>query len=317
MVLSLPKGHFNLARTGTDYSKINGKKHVAAKAIETKLPRVDIKKKEVIQRLKLLESGTPSDYLILAFWDKQTTKLINYNKQPLNLFPGFRAVPYYSEACIAQLVMRAVGDAINILRECDPKRYDESLSVRMEMQLFSYKPDILVVRYRRSPIFAVEVKKPLLSETDTLARHESVLGQSFDYLTLLEALGYINSFVVTTCITQSFACWTNKEEEESPASSPDDRQGQVILSATTQGQSSATEQPAKADMQSPPVAKVRSTADNKTAVSASPPTFKTPPLPMQLPMQLPMRRNISDERTVFTKDCLNRLITVALHFSLV
>jgi hypothetical protein len=281
MILCLPEGHYTLKCTAKDSSHVYGKAHAAANAIEQDFPHVDITKDGLIQKLDDINSCVPS-VLNMKFWDRQPSDdgALDEDQHPV-----CQPFIYTAEADIVGLAQPAVTDAINILQACDLETYRE-LSVRLEMQLFSYKPDILVVRCNNNPIFAVEVKKPLPKKNQKgLAGYGAVLGQTFDYLELLEALGYRNSLVVTTSFEESFACWThsctnNEEEggeaEGSPASSPDDNNGQAILAATTQAQSSdARQAAANTNMESPPVSQVSSTADNIR--SETPPELKTPP----------------------------------------
>jgi hypothetical protein len=124
-----------------------------------------------------------------------------------------KVYPYSTEADIADVVRMAVDDAICILEELDKKKYSKQLSSHLERSLFAHRPDILIVRFNKIRICAVEVKKPV--HPRSLSSFPPVMGQAFHYLKLLRATGQKNPCVVVTSFTKSFVCWSEEEEEKS------------------------------------------------------------------------------------------------------
>jgi hypothetical protein len=274
-------GQFKLVNAGSivDFSHVNASDYAAAQAIEAEFSPLDdiIPSNEQLEQLKSgddSDSGSPPSKLLIEFADY--TKTVN-NKQPLEQQQlqlqqlPFKDYVYATEADIAYLVTIAVKDSFSILQQLDVHRY-EKLSTRRERSLFSYRPDILMVRFNNNPICAVEVKKPINAKNG-LASFPAVLGKAFDHIKLLEALGHKKPLVVITSFEESFACWT-KEEESQAANNT-----QILPPTSMQCQSSSTTQHytnSNLESSSPPDSHVYIT-HNATFSESPPAELRAPP----------------------------------------
>lgn len=122
-----------------------------------------------------------------------------------------------TEADVVSLIRSALVDALELLAVT----HDLKLDVRMERSFLSCRPDILVVNSHRYniPLLAIEVKKEALG----LFTKEKVLGQVFDYASMLAAFGHKVPFVILSTFTQSCVCWLVNSEATKLASSINDR----------------------------------------------------------------------------------------------
>ena len=94
---------------------------------------------------------------------------------------------YQNETEVQDYVKNTIKDAVKLLG------LESVLSVRPEISLFSYRPDILVVMHKRIGIvLVVEVKKPCLE----VFTSQSVGGQVYDYLVGMLAGRVSRPFVV-------------------------------------------------------------------------------------------------------------------------
>jgi Family of unknown function (DUF5898) len=100
---------------------------------------------------------------------------------------GRSSFVYQNETEIRDYVKHTINDAVALLG------LESVLSVRPEISLFSYRPDIIVVMHKRiGIILVVEVKKPGL---EVFTSH-SVGGQVYDYLVGMFAGGVSRPFAV-------------------------------------------------------------------------------------------------------------------------
>jgi hypothetical protein len=70
----------------------------------------------------------------------------------------------------------------------------------------------VVVFHQDTPVFAIEVKKPLRNKS--LAEAQGVLGQTFDCGQLLQATGLTKSCVVISTFKESLLCWLNLGKDD-------------------------------------------------------------------------------------------------------
>ena len=94
---------------------------------------------------------------------------------------------------------------------------DLPLKVRAEVDFFSLRPDITLVKRLGIPVGVVEVKKPAKGIMD----NKQVLGELYDYMEQVENFyGLEQVFGILTTYEEWRVCWSNTEKSRSLASAP-------------------------------------------------------------------------------------------------
>jgi Family of unknown function (DUF5898) len=196
-LLSVKQGKFQLRNVGKPSSATNCR-HAEATAEEYDFPLAvfSLQENDTIRQIKVASRLLPV-FVNEENEDNDSNEILQFNEKTFD-----------SEMDVHIIVQLAVHDAVVLLKKVFFRNSLEttpSLKIKMERNLFSARPDILVVLHQDTPVFAVEVKKPISGNKLTGAKR--VLGQAFDYTQLMEANGLSAPYVAISTFEESILCW--------------------------------------------------------------------------------------------------------------